>query len=103
MPKLQLILGRFVVCALFALLATVATAEDLTATQKSRLIDAIGDRLENSAFAFGVDFSEWPTHIATHRAAIDSSQTLEDFDRAISAALAEFEVSHLTLFNPELA
>lgn len=86
-----------------ALLATPALADGLASEQKERLIGAIGRRLEQSAYAYGTDFSEWTNHVDDFRDRIDSSDTNKELAEALQDALERFDLSHLSLFTPERA
>lgn len=103
MVRLESIFHCLLVAVVGFALANFAHADGFSEQQKKRVVEAIGKRLDKSAFAFGVDFSEWEEHLQSHRAAIDAAGSLHAFEQAVSAALAEFELSHLALFSPEFS
>ena len=88
----------------FLLLGTVAVcATELTGEQKERLINAIGKRLENKAFAFGTDFTDWKTFVQKRASEIEKAQTKEELAGTLGEALGEFDLSHLGIFAPAKA
>ena len=99
-PAQALQLGRALALLLLWLLAASASASHYTAEQKLTLVEAIGHRLQRSAVAFGADFHQWPTFVAKHQPAIDEANNEKELEEALRNALAEFKLSHLSLFSP---
>ncbi|MCH6255278.1 S41 family peptidase [Puniceicoccaceae bacterium K14] len=72
----------------------------LTSEKKDRILESIDNILNKRAFALEADFSEWNTHIETHRTPIAEAQTPEAFAKAVRKALSEFGVSHTNVSPP---
>lgn len=84
-------------------LAATSLAGELTGNEKQHLIEAIENRLNKSAYAYGVNFGKWPKHVAKHRLKIDAAATKKDLQDALRDALEEFNLSHLGITAPSTA
>lgn len=89
------------VCLLTASLA--AFAQDLTAEQKTAVLDGIKDVVENRAFVPGVDFSKWSEFIAKRQEDLDKAATVTAFGQVVNQALRDFGFSHIRLLSPRAA
>ncbi|BBO22857.1 MAG: hypothetical protein AMXMBFR19_00950 [Chthonomonadaceae bacterium] len=92
-----------VVCWATLLSIGAAFAQDLSSEQKSEVLKAVTDIVENRAFAVGVDLKKWPENLAKHQEAIDSAATPAAFVGAVNRALREFGMSHISLRTPQSA
>lgn len=70
---------------------------------KNRVVVDIGRTLDREAYAGGVNWGDWTTHVAEHRAAIDAADSPAEFTSAVNGALSEFGVSHLAIMSPDQA
>lgn len=83
---------------------TISQAQsELTTEQKQHLVDAIGKRLVNRAYAFETDFSTWPEVVAAFESEIAEAQTKQEISRVIGEALKHYDLSHLGVFSPDSA
>ncbi|EDY80968.1 peptidase, S41 family [Verrucomicrobiia bacterium DG1235] len=88
-------------CLLLLAAATPAKAEkELTAELKTKLVEAIGHRLERKAYAFETDFSRWRQLAAERSTEIEAAKTEDELARVLGEALDEFGLSHLGIFSP---
>ena len=67
---------------------------------KAMVIQDIGRILNREAYAAGVDFADWPRHVAEHQTSLDDAATEDDFADALGVALDEFDVSHIAMLSP---
>lgn len=89
------------VCLLSASFA--AFAQDLTAEQKTAVLDGIKDVVENRAFVPGVDFSKWSEFITKRQEDLDKATTVTAFGQVVNQALRDFGFSHIRLLSPRAA
>lgn len=84
-----------------ALLAAFASAQELTADQKTEIERVISERVTKVAFVPGADFSTWPKVLEKHRPALNQAKTAGDFANVINNALGEYKCSHFSVITPE--
>ncbi len=84
------------------LAAQLSEAPAPTAKQRAKMVKQITRCLDTKAYAYAVDFGDWPQRIAAESEALDSAQTAGDFTRVINRALAGYGISHLFLLDPLL-
>lgn len=89
------------VCLLTASFA--AFAQDLTAEQKTAVLNGIKDVVENRAFVPGVDFSKWSEFITKRQEELDKATTVTAFGQVVNQALRDFGFSHIRLLSPRAA
>lgn len=77
-----------------------AAENELSDAQKQRLIEAVGKRLEQKAYAFDTDFTQWQSFADKRASEIKQAQTKEELAKVLGEALDEFELSHLGIFAP---
>lgn len=80
-----------------------AFAQDLTAEQKTAVLDGIKDVVENRAFVPGVDFSKWSEFITKRQEDLDKATTVTAFGQVVNQALRDFGFSHIRLLSPRAA
>src|SRR5690606_38339045 len=80
--------ARLAALACLALLCSLADAraDGLSAQEKERLIDAIGSRLEQSAYTYGVDFATWRERTDEQAQLIQLADTHDDLRDALQRA-----------------
>lgn len=78
-----------------------ALGEGLALDQKEQLVESIGQRLEHSAYTYGVDFSTWSERAEQHWDDIQSADTLDELRDVLQRALDSFGISHLGVGTPE--
>lgn len=76
---------------------------ELSETQKQKLVEAIGKRLNQKAYAFETDFSSWAEHAENQAQEISEAKTKRELATVLASALDEFQLSHLGLFAPSTA
>lgn len=94
---------RSTLLSLVVVASAQAAAPEISADQKSSLLDIISQRVTRMAFVPGADFSKWPDHLAKHKASIDSAQDNATFAVAVNEALGEFGFSHISVLTPASA
>ncbi|MBC2607656.1 S41 family peptidase [Pelagicoccus albus] len=75
-------------------------ADELDSSQKERLIEKIGAKLDSKAFAFDTDFSRWRDFTTEDQALISEAKTKKDLAKALNHSLRKFEISHLGISAP---
>jgi carboxyl-terminal processing protease len=87
---------------LFAVLifALQSWAQAISPEEKDEILKALGTIVTERAFVPGVDMSRWPTFVERHMDAIDDTEQMEPFARAVNIALNDFGLSHLRFRSP---
>lgn len=78
-------------------------AQDISAEQKTKVLDGVSEVIARRAFVPGVDFTTWPKFIEEQREAIDKATTVPQFTTAVNQALRKFGFSHIVLQSPRQA
>lgn len=84
--------------------AFAQTEAPISAEQKAKVLERMGDLVVNHCFVPGVDFAKWPEFLAKNKEAIDAADTESKFSEAINKELSTyFGVSHIVLVTPKAA
>lgn len=78
----------------------ITQAEAITPELKTTILAAIDSTLTRRAYASGVDFSKWGTHLEKHKELIDKANDHTSFTNAVNRALREFGISHVRFASP---
>ncbi|MBK1878650.1 S41 family peptidase [Pelagicoccus mobilis] len=79
---------------------SISFGGELSETQKRKLVEAVGKRLEQKAYAFETDFSLWEQYAAQREEEIRQANSKEELAKVLGEALDEFDLSHLGIFAP---
>lgn len=80
-----------------------ATAQKVTAEQKTEVLAKVNQIMSETAFVPGIDFKKWPSYLEAQKKDIDSSDTPIEFVTAINKALTNFGASHIVMSTPQMA
>jgi carboxyl-terminal processing protease len=112
----MVLMRRFAIAALLlSLVAPVALAQDkqttppvekkveLTAEQKSSVLNDVQTTLFEKSFVPGIDFKKWPEFVEKKKESIEKADTIAEFTRVVNQALKDFGISHCRLMTPRAA
>jgi carboxyl-terminal processing protease len=88
--------------ALFSCAFTWAQ-KPITPEARESVLKGLETVVTTKCFVPGVDFSQWPKFLESHRAEIDKAETDVAFSREVNKALHDFGVSHIRLNTPKSA
>jgi C-terminal processing protease CtpA/Prc len=74
--------------------------EAFTAELVDRVLAALQDHIARRVYVHGVDFGEWPNHVARYGNAIDNAQTPGQLAAALNEAMQRFGISHAAVIPP---
>jgi carboxyl-terminal processing protease len=86
--------------SLIGVSASLATAQDLTADQKSSVLKGVAETILNDAFVPGVDFKQWDAFLEKKNKDIEEAKDVAAFSRVVNNALRDFGISHTRLVTP---
>lgn len=76
-------------------------ARTITPEDKAVVIKRVEEVLSRQAFVPGVDFTKFDTILASQKDAIEKAKTESEFALAVSRAMRQYGLSHISLFPPE--
>lgn len=79
-----------------------ASSNHINPETKERILTRVSHLIRNKAFAFDTDFDRWPEILQSHRKAIDSASTVNEFEEALDLSFDAFEISHLYITPPKI-
>jgi carboxyl-terminal processing protease len=78
-------------------------ADEFGPAQKDAILTQVQDHIARRVYVHGVEFGEWPRHVARYANAIEDAQTPDQFARALNEALERFGISHAGIVPPRMA
>ncbi len=77
--------------------------EEFGPAVKEAVLAQVQDHLARRVYVHGVEFGDWPRHVARYANTIEDAQSPEQFARALNEALERFGISHAGIMPPRLA
>ena len=77
--------------------APIENPDALTSAQREEILKRVGDKLETSAFAVGVDFHRWPKMVEQYQDRLAKITSRQELARTVNRMFASFGSSHVTL------
>ena len=77
--------------------------EEFGPALKEQILAQVQDHIARQVYVHGVEFGDWPRHVARYANAIENAQTPDQFARALNEALERFGISHASIVPPRMA
>lgn len=74
---------------------------EITPETKAAVLEKANDLITKTCYVPGVDFSKWPSYIASEKDALDKAKTDDEFASAFQDALEKFKITHIVLHTPK--
>ncbi len=77
--------------------------EEFGPAVKEAVLEQLQDHIARRVYVHGVEFGDWPRHVARYANSIDDAETPEQFARALNEAMERFGISHAGVVPPRMA